>query len=225
MSFSVSTSATTHTSDEQLLARFVSGDVESLGELARRHEAALVGLARGLLGGREDRARDVVQSAWVKVIRYAASFDGRASFKTWVYRIVINLCHDQRTADATRRAISLDAGVQGAGSIASNREAEPAASLNGTAPAQHADTEDLSALRTAVEALPAAQRTIIILGYHHDLTLTQIADILDLPVGTVKSRLHAALAALRTRLGPARAALGAEAAGTSRTRISQGDTP
>ncbi|MCH8805838.1 MAG: hypothetical protein IH986_07100, partial [Planctomycetes bacterium] len=75
-------------SDEQLLERFVKRkDRTALAALAQRHERALLGLAGGLLGGRRELACDAVQETWLRVIRYGESFNGRSSFKTWLYRI------------------------------------------------------------------------------------------------------------------------------------------
>ena len=82
--------------DEKLLGAFVKGDQAALGELARRHECSLLGLAGGLLGGGSAAACDAVQETWVRVIRYGHSFNGRSSFKTWLYRITINRCRDLR---------------------------------------------------------------------------------------------------------------------------------
>ena len=79
--------------DEDLLRAFARGRKSALAELARRHERPLLGFASGLLAGRSDRvACDVVQETWLRVIRYADSFDGRSGFKTWLYRIAINQC-------------------------------------------------------------------------------------------------------------------------------------
>jgi RNA polymerase sigma-70 factor (ECF subfamily) len=177
-------------SDEQLLERFVRGDVASLGLLAERCEASLVGLARSLLWGREDLARDAVQDAWVKVIRHAKGFRRGSGFRTWMYRIVINACHDVRQRHARAGAAGAWADAAEHGPRAGDEQADggPAWARNGT-------------LRGAVDELPDGQRLILMLGYHRDLTHTQIAEILDVPVGTVKSRLHAALTALRRRLG------------------------
>src|SRR5215510_2230127 len=93
--------------DEGLLREFVRGKREALGELARRYERALLGLASGLLDGRADLACDAVQETWVRVIRFGPTFDGRSSFKTWVYRIAINQC---RTVKAKVREAGLAIG-------------------------------------------------------------------------------------------------------------------
>src|SRR5262245_49206087 len=70
--------------DEQLLSRFLRGEREALGELARRYELPLLGLCAGMLGGRRDRALDAVQETWMRVIRYGHTFSGRCSLKTWL---------------------------------------------------------------------------------------------------------------------------------------------
>ena len=81
-------------SDEQLLARFARGDRGALGTLAERHESNLVGLAAGRVDGRVDLAQDAVQESWLRVIKYSRSFEGKSSFRTWVYRVVINRCRE-----------------------------------------------------------------------------------------------------------------------------------
>lgn len=168
-------------SDERLLEAFSDGDVSALGELARRHEGPLIALSRSMLGGRDDLARDAVQNAWVKVIRHARGFRRDSSFRTWIYRIVINACHDLRDSVPRPRAAQQNA-------------PEVAEARIGAA----SDVD--RALVTALAALTDAQRTVVLLGYHRDLTHGQIADILGVPMGTVKSRLHAALGVLRAEL-------------------------
>jgi RNA polymerase sigma-70 factor (ECF subfamily) len=171
-------------SDEDLLARFHRGERDALAQLAERYELPLLGLARALTGRRDDLALDVVQEAWLRVIKYGCNFDRRSSFRTWIYRIVINRCHDLRqknqplspAAAATPPPPSLDP-----------PHAHTAAELNGR-------------LRIAVEDLAHGQQLVVLLCYHRGLTHEQVADILGVPLGTVKSRLHAALSSLRTSL-------------------------
>ncbi|MBC7835721.1 MAG: RNA polymerase sigma factor [Phycisphaerales bacterium] len=167
-------------SDEQLLARFVRGDTPALGLLADRYEPLLLGLATGILGNPE-AARDAVQDSWLRVIRHARGFAGRSSAKTWLYRIVIN-----RSIDARSRLTS-DAHANGtlhASEIAPDTMSESAA----------------PALRIALSSLPESTRLLLLLCYHQGLTHQQAADVLDIPVGTLKSRLHTALQALRASL-------------------------
>lgn len=171
-------------SDEILLQKFVRGDPDALGALASRYEIFLLGLARGLLAGREDLAREAVQDCWLRVIRSAKAFDSRSSFKTWVYRIVINRSHDLRQREARHAAASIDS--------------EPP-------PVQH-DVQphprpSPPVLNGAFAGLPQDRRLILLLCYHRGLTHRQAADVLGIPEGTLKSRLNAALTELRTVLG------------------------
>lgn len=172
--------------DEELLARFTRGETRALDALAQRHEAGMLGLATGLLGGRADLARDAVQDAWVRVIRYGATFDARSSFKTWVYRIVINRCHDLRaSASRTHRTFRL-----------STDAPEPAALAEEPLRAPEVD----ASLRAAVDSLAPASRLILLLCYHRELSHADAAAVLGIPTGTLKSRLHAALEALRAAM-------------------------
>lgn len=169
--------------DEQLLRDFARGRESALGHLARRYEGSLLGVARGVLGGREDLARDAVQDAWLRVISAARGFEGRSSVKTWLYRIVVN------------RALDLRAKVS-----ATPMPAPPAAVASALGALE--SDERLIDLRRAVDALPGEARLLLILCYHDGLSHAEAAEVLGLPQGTLKSRLHAALSELRTRLAP-----------------------
>lgn len=171
--------------DEQLLGAFARGDDAALGELAERYEGALLALARGIVG-RDDLASDAVQDAWLRVIRAAKCFDGRSSFKTWVYRIVINRCLDVR-ANAARAAAN---GLHHASGVGSGANAS-----------DHAATgERLDQLREAMRALEPGQRVILMLCYQDRVGHDAAAQILGIPVGTLKSRLHGALESLRAAM-------------------------
>lgn len=178
--------------DEDLLVAFRGGERAALGRLAQRYEGLLLGLAAGLLGGRRDLACDAIQETWVRVIRFADRFQGGSRFKTWVYRIAINQCRSL--------VRSLDTGPP--------RAPDPAAAAALTAshaasdPSAAADrTERDAALRAAVAELNADQRVVLLLCYHEGLSHAEAAEVLEIPAGTLKSRLHAALVALRQKLG------------------------
>lgn len=165
--------------DEQLVSAFAKGDSLALGTLARRYESPLYGLARGLLSGKDDLARDAVQEVWVRVIRYAKHFEGRSSVRTWLYRIVVNNCHDLRDANAKESRAILNGSIRSDG-----HERPPSLAPN----------EDLARL---LEGMPESVRLILLLCHHRGLTHEQAADVLGIPVGTLKSRLHAAMTQLR----------------------------
>lgn len=178
-------------SDEQLLADFVAGRKAALGELARRHEQALLGAALGLVGGRRDLALDAVQESWMRVARFGHRFNGRSSFKTWAYRIVVNQCRDlMRMNDAHERASAT--GAENAGLAAHESVDRPDAMAE--------RGERKRQLQRAVDSLGPEKREILLLCYHEGLTHGEAAEILEIPVGTLKSRLHAALAELREEL-------------------------
>lgn len=173
------------TTDETLLARFARGEQDALGELAQRYELLLLGLARGMLGGRDDVAMDAVQETWMKVIRYARSFNQRSSVKTWLYRITINQCRSalQKRNRDSQLVVRHD--------VARATDAV-------TSPADESVMSDSNrTLREALQTLQPAKRAVVLLCYHSDMTHEQAATILEIPLGTLKSRLHAALAELR----------------------------
>ncbi len=166
-------------SDETLLARFVAGDDDALGALADRHERAMVGLARGLVGS-DHLAREAVQETWVRVMRFAGGYDGRASVKTWMYTILTNRCRDMRTSERNRTR--RDRGRRAPAS-------------------EHAPSALDSRVADAVSELEEPGRETLVLCFCRGMTHSQAAAILGVPIGTVKSRVHKAMARLRERLG------------------------
>jgi RNA polymerase sigma-70 factor (ECF subfamily) len=174
--------------DLPLLQRFTRGDNAALGELARRYEQPLLGLAAGIVSNRE-LARDAVQDMWVRVIRAASNFQAQSSVRTWMYRILIN------------RAITLR---QAAAKTPMSTTYPDHDDRNGVGHAPHMMSdaaEDAERIRAAMRELPENQQLILLLSYHEGLTHEAAADVLGIPLGTLKSRLHAALTALRAKLG------------------------
>jgi len=173
--------------DEALLARFVSTrDAGALGSLADRYESQLLGLARALLRGREDLARDVVQETWLRVIRFGSTFRADASFKTWLYRILTSQCSTMLAQCGRNEKSS---------AIEALRLVRTT-----SAPAQRNVPNDDAELMDAVHALSGPKRDVLLLCYHADLTHEIAAEILEIPLGTLKSRLNAALSELRVVL-------------------------
>jgi RNA polymerase sigma-70 factor (ECF subfamily) len=177
---------TAEKTDEQLLSEFLAGRRAALAELAGRYERSLLGLAAGLLSGRPDLACDAVQETWLRVIRFGKQFMGRSSFKTWLYRIAINQCRTLHAAP-----------------VSSTPTDEVRHMPAGDAqPDETAETIDQNhAVRRAVGRLDPDKRTVVLLCYHSGMTHEQAADVLEVPLGTLKSRLHAALTELRASLG------------------------
>lgn len=177
--------------DQALLRRFARGEVGALESLAGRYEGHLLGLARALLRGNEALARDAVQETWLRVIRHAGNFAGKSSVKTWLYRITINRCHDLRQR------------VLQEGSVPHAQDADRgAASVVLTPAVAGAAEESMVRVRGAVDRLSEDARLVLLLCYHRGLTHEEAAGVMDVPVGTLKSRLHGALAKLRDVLPP-----------------------
>jgi RNA polymerase sigma-70 factor (ECF subfamily) len=177
-------------SDIALLAAFCKRrDATALGELARRYEDLLLGLSRGIIGDAPS-AEDAVQEAWVRVIKHGAHFDGRSSFRTWIYRIVINKSLDVRAAKAAAARVA-QGEVAG---LVSNERVQ-------TQHNQSSEGEDIQRLRCALEELPDSARLVLLLCTHRGLTQEQGAEILGIPLGTLKSRHASAIRQLRAAMG------------------------
>lgn len=162
--------------DRELAARAARGDDDAFAELVRRHERRVYNLALRMLGRPED-ARDASQDAFVSCYRNLARFRGDAAFSTWLHRIAINACYD--ALRRRREVLGLDEAP----------EPPPAA--------DHGDAVTTSVdVRRALLAVPEEFRTVLVLHDIQDLGYDEIARILQVPIGTVKSRLHRARVAL-----------------------------
>jgi RNA polymerase sigma-70 factor (ECF subfamily) len=182
-------------SDEQLLARLRAGECELFGTLVRRYERELFGYLRRYLGD-DDLADDVFQNTFVQVYRKIKQYEPGRPARPWLYAIATNQAIDalrRRNRRADQRADAVTAPDE-------EGQARPLFELlpaSGDAPPDAADrTEQRELVRAAVERLPDLLRQVVLLAYFQGLKYRDVADALDIPVGTVKSRLHAALAKL-----------------------------
>ena len=182
----------TASTDEELVSRSQSGDVDSFNQLILRWERPIYALAYRVIG-REEDARDVCQETFLRAYRALPGFKGEAKFSSWLYRITLNLCRDwirkQRRAPVSQLPEDVDL-------------LEIAAA---TGPTE--SIEDLAARReltavveAAMALLPAEQRTAIILKEYHGMTFQEIADMQGCPLSTVKTRLYQGLSVLRRHL-------------------------
>ena len=188
-------------SDEDLLARLRAGERDGFGTLVRRYERELYGYLRRYLGN-DDLAADVFQNTFLAVFRKIGHYEPGRPARPWLYAVATNQAIDatRRRARADRTAESLpddaDEGKTLADLLAS-REPDPADSA--------ATAEVRARVRDAVAALPELLRQVIVLAYFQGLKYQDIATTLEIPVGTVKSRLHAAVAKLTAAWDPVRA--------------------
>jgi len=174
--------------DEDLVRRFLSGDRAAFAALVERHERRVYNLALRMTGQHED-ARDATQDAFLTVLRKLSTFRGEAAFSTWLHRVAVNACYD--LLRKRRRGPLLERG-----SDDDHPAAEPPPVPD------HADATDLSIdVQRALLEVPEDFRVVMILHDVRDLPQEEVAAILGVPVGTVKSRLHRGRIALAKALG------------------------
>ena len=178
--------------DEELVARTVAGDADSFNQLILRWERPIYALAYRVIG-REEDARDVAQETFLRAFRALGGFKGQAKFSSWLYRITLNLCRDWIRRE--RRA-PVSQAPEGVDLIEMASAAEPTESVEDLV-----SRRELSrAVARAMATLPEEQRTAIVLKEYHGLTFQEIADLLDCPLSTVKTRLYQGLTVLRRQL-------------------------
>jgi RNA polymerase sigma-70 factor (ECF subfamily) len=175
--------------DADLVAAHVAGDREAFAELFRRHRDVLWAVALRMTANREDAA-DALQEAMLSALRAAGGFERRSSVRTWLYRIVVNACLDRLRRRAARPSVGLDG----------HDVADPA---------DHPSRVDLRLdLTRALASLSPGQRAAVVLVDAHGLPVAEVAEILEVPIGTVKSRCARARAHLAEQLGGNRAVSG-----------------
>ena len=186
--------------DQDLLEAIRRGDGAAFESLIRRHEQRVHRLAWRILGDAED-ALDAAQETFVKVWKALPRFEGGSRFSTWLTRIAINQCRNElrrrRTVKHTH-PLSLDSPIDADGStVGDSVEART------DDPSEVARAREVAhALRTSLHDLDGEAREVIVLRDGEDLSYEDIAEILDVPVGTVRSRLHRARSELRRRMAP-----------------------
>jgi RNA polymerase sigma-70 factor, ECF subfamily len=181
--------------DEELVARSRGGDLDSFNQLVLRWERPIYALAYRVIG-REEDARDVAQETFLRAFRALGGFRGQAKFSSWLYRITLNLCRDWIRRE--RRAPMAQA-PEGVDLIELAAEAEPAESIEELVARRQLGR----AVARAMAGLPEEQRTAIVLKEYHGLTFQEIADLLDCPLSTVKTRMYQGLTVLRRELARA----------------------
>lgn len=176
--------------ENDLLEQARRGDRAALERLVRQLDARVLNLAHRLLGERE-AAQDVRQQAFLRLLSSLDGFAGRAALETWIHRVVVNLCRDRARARAAlvrrERASLLADFSRGAGALPPEQEVMK--------------KETGRRVLEALGALPESEREVVVLRHYHDLPFARIAEILDLPPSTVKTRMARGLERLARRLG------------------------
>jgi RNA polymerase sigma-70 factor (ECF subfamily) len=188
--------------DAVLVEQAQAGDMGAFSRLVVRYQDRVLNACWRISGNRDD-AQDLAQDAFLQALKKMETFERRASFYTWVFRIAVNLSISHRRRSARRVHLSLH-----------NPEGQPvidhqAAALVGRVSAESTDPsarmtarETHQAVLEAMDELDEEHRAAVVLKDIEGFDYREIGDILEIPLGTVKSRIHRARMALRDRLGP-----------------------
>ncbi|RPI23294.1 MAG: sigma-70 family RNA polymerase sigma factor [Actinobacteria bacterium] len=177
--------------DVVLIERYLAGDVAAFDELMRAHEDRVFAICMRMMRDRE-AALDAAQDTFLTVFRKADRFKAEAAFSTWLYRVAVNTCYDHLRRAQRRRTEAIPD---------EHEPQDPGTASDLTSVELRRDVE------AALMALPPGFRAVIILVDMHGLSLEQAAEALEVPTGTVKSRLFRArkqLASVLGNLGPDR---------------------
>lgn len=184
-----------HLEDSILISRSQAGDRSAFNALVDKHQTRAYQYAYRLTRNSEE-ASDIVVEAFLRVFNALPNFKGQSSFITWLYRIMTNCYLDHRKRDKSKRNVSLEAALQTESGELVRQVVDPKAS-------PYEQTEkDARTMRIdkAVNELPEYQRAMIVMYHAEMMSYEEIASALDLPVGTVKSRLNRARLSLRDLL-------------------------
>ncbi|MCZ6835833.1 MAG: sigma-70 family RNA polymerase sigma factor [Planctomycetota bacterium] len=174
-------------SERQLIERFRLGDHAAFEEIVQQWNRDMTNLAYRMTGHLEE-AQDIAQQCFLKAFQARSTFEGQASLGTWLYRITLNLCRDRIRSDQSRRRV-LDAMTQTRPRRTHSRPTDTASG-----------GESKVRIAEAVGGLPDKEREVVVLRHYHHLSCREIAEMLDTPYTTIKSRLAQGLEKLRLTL-------------------------
>jgi RNA polymerase sigma-70 factor (ECF subfamily) len=173
-------------SDEQLAQGLQQGERGTLPALVERHYGSLMGYLYRITRGDRALAQDLAQETFLRALRGISSYQYPRPFKPWLYAIATNLARNHYTSADARRTKNADEDADYA-----NDDTPDAALL---------ERDEAQAVIAALDTLPDHQREVIVLSFYQSLSLQAIADTLDIPLGTVKSRLSIGVKRLRERM-------------------------
>lgn len=179
--------------DQSLIDECLDGRLEAFADLIRPYQDRLFNALFRMLG-RHDEAAEVLQDALLRAYRSLKSYKGESAFYTWLYRIAINLAFSARRKDR-QRALTTSADTR-----YSHQLVDPDL---GNQPSRAAELQEQSELiQNALKKVSEPHRVVLVMKEIDGLRYDEIADVLDVPIGTVRSRLHRARAELRDLLHP-----------------------
>jgi RNA polymerase sigma-70 factor (ECF subfamily) len=181
--------------DRDLVERAAAGSREAFDELVRRHQVAIVSLARALTGGQAD-AEDIAQEVFLRAWRSLKGFRGDSAFRTWLHKVALNVIHTHRGRVGRARRLFPFLRLESPGDDPIETAPDPG------------DIESSMVLRDAIDkalaSLPDELRVAVTLRDIQGLDYREIASILDLPIGTVESRIFRGRQRLKPMLRPLR---------------------
>ncbi|MBO8171480.1 MAG: RNA polymerase sigma factor SigW [Bacillaceae bacterium] len=181
--------------EKRLVNRIKEGDHRAFEEIVELYKEKIYQLSYRMLGNREE-AEDAAQETFLRVYSNIGKYDDNHKFSTWIYRIASNLCIDR--IRKRKPQYSLDAELSGT----DERTLYATLPDRTRTPEEEAISGELQQkVQQAILSLSPTYRSIMILKYIHDLSLKEISEIVDLPVSTVKTRIHRGREALRKVLG------------------------
>jgi RNA polymerase sigma-70 factor (ECF subfamily) len=180
--------------DTTLIQRAVQGDQKAYAEILQEYRGRIYNLVYRMVRNREE-AEDLVQEAFVKAFSSLASFNAEYAFSTWLYKIAINNCIDHLRRKKLK-TYSMDKPVQSQDGEFSREF--PDVSLSPDKPLLAKERSSL--IERAIDGLPEKYRVVIILRHNEERSYEEIADLLSLPLGTVKARIFRAREMLKKKL-------------------------
>jgi RNA polymerase sigma-70 factor, ECF subfamily len=181
-------------SDEQAMWRVqAQNDALAFAQLVRRWEKPVQNLCARMIGDAH-RAEDLAQDIFARIFSKRAEYRPTAKFSTWLWRIALNRCYDELRREQLRRECSLQSGDDDAFVAADALSCEP--SPDGAA----IENEHAQLVRNALLKLPETYRSVVVLRHYEDLKFREIAQVLNIPEGTVKSRMAEAMIQLARML-------------------------
>lgn len=181
--------------DARLIARAQNGDRSALNALVRKHETRAYQFAFRLTRNPEEAA-DVVAEGFVRVYNALPNFKGNSQFTTWLFRILTNCYLDIRKKENRRPSVSLDSNIEVDDGDVERQVVDP----KGTPFESHVRLDRARKVNRALEEMADFQRAMLLMYHAEDMSYEEIAEALDLPLGTVKSRLNRARLSLRELL-------------------------
>jgi RNA polymerase sigma-70 factor (ECF subfamily) len=178
--------------DNLLIDRAKAGDRSAFDMLVAKHERRAYQYAYRLTTS-QDEAMDIVAEAFVRVFNAIQNFRGQSAFTTWLYRIITNCYLDLKKKDKSKYTVSIDSAVDHTGAEVERQIIDP----NGGPDSTVEKHERERVIQAALKKLPEYQQAMLLMYHVEMLSYEEIAESLDLPLGTVKSRLNRARISLR----------------------------